>query len=354
MRDARLQSTWDFLGGHRSCRIAQIFAGRFQDHSSNFANLSMVLRGRTVPEPWPLPRVRTSLQLEASLLDSHVQELLGMEEQARRRDTAIWKVTRRPQPLAQPPRLLLEKEQVRKKPVVRRALRQFTPNAARRLAANAFQELMAERLEELSVKLSQLETPRKGATASACSPTPCISFRSLKRFIAMIAAALDESRPERSLPLNTVPISSDNPAALACHISTTRSTVSEAVEPPIIGSNIAIYFIYDAEVGGPLKRPLEDTYKKERFYCIKAGSPRTLQTVSGLSHKLAPRFFAEQDNRESRHQPLQPPRCNGKSGKVHSVLRTGVERRSSAHTVSPLGALPLPLRDVGCKQRASR
>ena len=36
--------------------------------------------------------------------------------------------------------------------------------------------------------------------------------------------------------------------------------------------------------------------------------------------KLAPRLFAEQDNRGSLHQPLQPPHCNGKSGGVHSTL----------------------------------
>ena len=82
---------------------------------------------------------------------------------------------------------------VSKKLVVRRAPKQFISKAARRLAANAIQEIMAERLEELSGR--QLETPRKGAIAGACSPTPCGRFRSLKRFIAMIAAALEESRP---------------------------------------------------------------------------------------------------------------------------------------------------------------
>ena len=68
----------------------------------------------------------------------------------------------------------------------------------------------------------------------------------------------------------------------------------------------------------------------------------------------APRFIAEEDYRESRHQPLQPPRCNGKGRGVHSLLRSGVEQRSFAHTVLPLGALPLPLSDVGRKQRPSR
>ena len=76
-----------------------------------------------------------------------------------------------------------------------RASKQPAPKAHRRPSANAFPELVAERLEELSGGLSQLETPRKGAIAGACSPTPCGSFCNLKRFIAMITPALDESRP---------------------------------------------------------------------------------------------------------------------------------------------------------------
>ena len=40
---------------------------------------------------------------------------------------------------------------------------------------------------------------------------------------------------------------------------------------------------YDAEVGGPLKRPLKDTIKKARSYFTKTGSPRKLRTVSALS-----------------------------------------------------------------------
>ena len=37
-------------------------------------------RGRAVSEPWPIPPVRTSLEMEARLLDSNVQELLGTED----------------------------------------------------------------------------------------------------------------------------------------------------------------------------------------------------------------------------------------------------------------------------------
>ena len=53
---------------------------------------------------------------------------------------------------------------------------------------------------------------------------------------------------------------------------------------------------------------------------------------------LAPRFSPEQDCERPRHQPLQPPHCHGKDRGVHSVLRSGVEQRSFAHTVLPLGA----------------
>ena len=42
----------------------------------------MELRGRVIPEPWPIPPVRTPLEMEASLLDSDVQELLGTKELA--------------------------------------------------------------------------------------------------------------------------------------------------------------------------------------------------------------------------------------------------------------------------------
>ena len=40
----------------------------------------MGLRGRALPEPWPTPPVRTSLEMEASWLDPDVQELLGPED----------------------------------------------------------------------------------------------------------------------------------------------------------------------------------------------------------------------------------------------------------------------------------
>ena len=39
----------------------------------------MELRGRAIPEPWPTPPVHFSLEMEASLLDSGVQELFETE-----------------------------------------------------------------------------------------------------------------------------------------------------------------------------------------------------------------------------------------------------------------------------------
>ena len=53
---------------------------RFQAHSSTFEKLSVELQGCVIPEPWPIPHLRTLLEMEASLLDSDVQELLGREE----------------------------------------------------------------------------------------------------------------------------------------------------------------------------------------------------------------------------------------------------------------------------------
>ena len=97
-----------------------------------------------------------------------------------------------------------------------------------------------------------------------------------------------------SLLPNTSLISSDNSAALACHINITRSTDSEAVELPIVGFSIAIYHNYDAEVGGPLKGSLKDTSKKGCFHCIKTSSPKKLQTVLVLSRLVS--FAAASNN----------------------------------------------------------
>ena len=44
------------------------------------SNLDMELRGRELPGPWPIPPVRTPLEIQASLLDSDVHWLCGTEE----------------------------------------------------------------------------------------------------------------------------------------------------------------------------------------------------------------------------------------------------------------------------------
>ena len=53
-------------------------------------------------------------------------------------------------------------------------------------------------------------------------------------------------------------------------------------------------------------------------------------------------------------QPSQPPHCYGKNRGVHSILRSGVEQRSFAHTVWPPGTLLLLHGDVERKHRAHR
>ena len=70
--------------------------------------------------------------------------------------------------------------------------------------------------------------------------------------------------------------SNDNSTTSACHINVTRATDVEAVELPIIGFNVATYHDCDAEVGGPLKGPFNDTFRpsprfrrtRASFLCI--------------------------------------------------------------------------------------
>ena len=131
----------------------------------------------------------------------------------------------------------------------------------------------------------------------------------------------------------------------AFNIFQPASTGSEAVALLIIGFSFAIYHHHDADVGGPLKRPLNDTFMKAPSHFTKTNSPR----LSALED-LAPRFLAEEDHGESSRRSQQPPHCNGKGRGVSSNLRSGVEQQSFAHSVSPLGALPLSLSDVGRKK----
>ena len=56
--------------------LPEIFFGSFVDLES----LRMELRGRAILEPWSIPPVHSSLEMEASLLDSGVLELLATED----------------------------------------------------------------------------------------------------------------------------------------------------------------------------------------------------------------------------------------------------------------------------------
>ena len=110
-----------------------------------------------------------------------------------------------------------------------------------------------------------------------------------------------------SLLFNTPPIPSDNSAALVCHINITPSTDSEAVELPIIGFNIAIYHNYDSE------RTLEIFFKKD----VSTSSRQALQKScrpSQCSRRARASFLCRIRLRRGRHQPQQPPPCNGKGG----------------------------------------
>ena len=67
-------------------------------------------------------------------------------------------------------------------------------------------------------------------------------------------------------------------------------------------------------------------------------SPEKLQTVSVLLQKSS-LLLSQNNSTKAHHLPLQPPRCNGKGRGVHSVLHSGVEQRSFAHTVWLLAAV---------------
>ena len=81
-------------------------------------------------------------------------------------------------------------------------------------------------------------------------------------------------------------------------------------------------------------------------------SPRSLRARASYFH----RTILQKPSSSSllpphhHHQLLQPPRCNGKGGGVHSIRHSGVQL-SFAHSVWPLAAIPLPLSDVGRKTK---
>ena len=164
------------------------------------------------------------------------------------------------------------------------------------------------------------------------------------QLVKTVKSSITDHSDLDSPPLNTSPISSDNSAALACTINVTRSTDSEAVELPIVGFNIAIYLPLLRRRGRWTSEKTLERYIQEGSLLLHQN--RVANRLSALA-ELSPRFFAEQDYGESRHQPQHRSRCNGKCRGVHSVLRSGVDQPSFPHTVSPLRALPLPRSDVG-------
>ena len=51
-------------------------------HPTPFQSLTIGSRGRATPEPWPKPPGHAALELEASLLDSVVQDVVGVGDAA--------------------------------------------------------------------------------------------------------------------------------------------------------------------------------------------------------------------------------------------------------------------------------
>ena len=107
---------------------------------------------------------------------------------------------------------------------------------------------------------------------------------------------------------------------------------SEAVKLPIIGFNNVIHHNYDAEVGGPLRGPFKDTFKKRRFYISKTSSPEKLQTVSVLSQSS--RLFSWQ-NKTSQSRATS-------SYSHHVALERVEEFTPFCAAASSSGALPTP------------
>ena len=142
------------------------------------------------------------------------------------------------------------------------------------------------------------------------------------------------------------PNSNDNSAVSACHIKVTRSTDFEAVELAIIWLQYRDLPQLRRRGRWTCERTLERYVHAATFLLDQNRPSKEVADRLRALAELAPRFFAEKHHRGSR-QPPQPPRCNEKGREVHSVLRSGVEQRSFAHTVLPLGALLLPLCDVG-------
>ena len=77
---------------------------------------------------------------------------------------------------------------------------------------------------------------------------------------------------------------------------------------------------------------------------------RVLCKPSQGSRRARALSLSEQNSKKKKRGQLpQPPHRNGKGWGVCSVLRHGVEQQCLAHSVSPTGALPFQLSDVGRK-----
>ena len=74
---------------------------------------------------------------------------------------------------------------------------------------------------------------------------------------------------------------------------------------------------------------------------------QTVSVFQQSSHFL----LSHQHSSEAHHQPLQPPRCTRKGGGGLSVLHSGVEQQSFAHTVWPLRALHFTIHWRGMKSK---
>ena len=68
----------------------------------------------------------------------------------------------------------------------------------------------------------------------------------------------------------------------------TRSTDPEAVELPIMGFSIVIYHCCDAEVGGPLKEPLNDYPGSDVSTSSEPALQRSCRTSQGSRRARAP------------------------------------------------------------------
>ena len=94
--------------------------------------------------------------------------------------------------------------------------------------------------------------------------------------------------------------------------------------------------------------------------CPKNSSPSSLRSFesntsryrnqSNIGSQIADHLQALSKTPTSNAYGLHFVTGNGRG--VHSVRRSGIEQRSFAHTILPLGALSLPLSDVERKQRA--